>query len=281
MNPQAYLDRVKFEGRPRADLDTLTRLHRGHVENIPYENLDVQLQRKVSREPAAIFDKLVSRGRGGWCYEMNGLLSWALDEIGFKHTRLAGGVVRALRGDDMIGNHLVLWVHLDRDYVADVGFGDGLIEPVPIAAGAIDNGVFKFSLEDLGRGWWRFNNDHRGGAPSFDFELKRGDEGLLEERCAWLQTSPESLFVQNAVVQRYLPDRFMRMAGPMLRTVRADSQDLHEIASADEYVHTLDAVFGLRVPEARGLWPKIQERHLRVAAAKLAQEPQRSGPVGA
>jgi N-hydroxyarylamine O-acetyltransferase len=272
MKLQAYLDRIKFDGRARPDLDTLKRLHRGHVENIPYENLDVQFRRPVSRDPAAIFDKIVTRRRGGWCYEMNGLLSWALDEIGFKHTRMAGGVVRALRGDEMIGNHLVLWVHLERDYVADVGFGDGLIEPAPLAAGAIDNGVFQFRLENLGQAWWRFHNDLRGGAPSFDFELKRGDEALLDERCAWLQTSPESLFVQNAVAQRYQPGRFFRMAGPTLKTVRADSVDMHEIASATEYVETLDKVFGLALPEARDLWPRIQERHREVLAQKQREQ---------
>jgi len=77
VNLQSYLDRIAFLGHPRPDLDTLTRLHRGHVENIPYENLDVQFVRPVTRDPAAIFEKLVTRRRGGWCYEMNGLLGWA------------------------------------------------------------------------------------------------------------------------------------------------------------------------------------------------------------
>ena len=267
MRLQDYLDRIKFEGAARPDLDTLKRLHRGHVENIPYENLDVQLARKVSRDPAAIFDKLVTRRRGGWCYEMNGLLSWALGEIGFKHTRMAGGVVRALRGDEMIGNHLVLWVHLDRPYVADVGFGDGLIEPVPIVQGPIHQLFSKFSLEDLGQGWWRFHNDPRGGAPSFDFELKRADEALLDERCAWLQSHPDSLFVQNAVVQRYLPDRFAMMRGRVLKTVNDAGVVSSEIGSADEYVATLEGVFGLKLPQARAIWPKIEERHRQLFAA--------------
>ncbi len=72
MNLTAYLDRIGFRGTPRADLDTLTRLHRGHVTHIPYENLDVQLGRPVSRAPAAIFHKLVTRRRGGWCFECAG-----------------------------------------------------------------------------------------------------------------------------------------------------------------------------------------------------------------
>jgi N-hydroxyarylamine O-acetyltransferase len=248
---------------PRPDLDTLTRVHRGHVENIPYENLDVQFERKVSRDPAAIFNKIVTRRRGGWCYEMNGLLDWALREIGFKVTRMAGGVMRVVRGDEALGNHLVLWVHLDRPYIADVGFGDGLIEPVPIAAGEIRQKFLTFRLEDMDEGWWRFHNDPAGGAPSFDFRMVEASEMLLDQKCAWLQSDPLSPFVQNAVVQRHLPDSLAMMRGLLLKTV-GQGEGVREIASAAEYVETLESVFGLSLPDAKALWPKIEARHREV-----------------
>jgi N-hydroxyarylamine O-acetyltransferase len=267
MDLKAYLDRVGFEGTPRPDLDKLTRLHRGHVENIPYENLDVQFARSVSRDPAAIFDKIVTRGRGGWCYEMNGLLSWALREIGFEVTHMAGGVMRAAAGDAKTGNHLVLLVALERPYVADVGFGDGLLEPVPLAAGPIRQRGFAFALEDLGQGWWRFHNDPGGAAASFDFEAKRADEALLDEKCRWLQSEPASPFVQNAVVQRHRPDGFAVMRGRVLKT-RGEDAATREIASAADYVDTLARVFGLDLPEAGQLWPKIEARHRELFAGR-------------
>ncbi len=260
MDLAAYLDRIGFEGAPRADLDTLTRLHRGHVENIPYENLDVQFGREVSRDPEAIFDKLVTRRRGGWCYEMNGLLSWALREIGFDVMHMAGGVMRAAVGDDQVGNHLVLHVRLDRPYIADVGFGDGLIEPAPIDVGPLRQKFLAFALEDLGEDWWRFHNDPRGGAASFDFRVRPADEALLDGKCAWLQTAPVSPFVQNAVVQRHLPGGFAVMRGRVLKTMEPEVKT-REIESARDYVATLERVFGLALPEAETLWPKIEARH--------------------
>lgn len=75
MDLRSYLDRIGFAGEAHADLETLRRLHRGHVETIPYENLDVQFGVPVDRTPEAAFEKLVYRKRGGWCYEMNGLLA--------------------------------------------------------------------------------------------------------------------------------------------------------------------------------------------------------------
>ena len=251
---------MKFDGVPRPDLDTLTRLHRGHVDNIVYENLDVQLGRTVTRRPLDIFDKIVTRHRGGWCYEMNGLLSWALGEIGFEVTHLAGGVMRAALGEAVVGNHLVLLVQLDRPYIADVGFGDGLIEPVPLEQGPIRQRRLRFQFEDLGQGWWRFHNDPGGGAPSFDFEIKQADESLLDERCAWLQSDPQSPFVLNAVVQRHLPDGLAIMRGRTLKLLGAETT-ARNLSTADEYVETLTSVFGLTLPEAASLWPKIVARH--------------------
>ena len=261
MDLRAYLDRVQFHGEPRVDFDTLRRLHRGHLQHIPYENLDVALGRRVSIDISPIFDKIVTRGRGGWCYEMNGLFAWALAEIGFKITRMAGGVMRAVNGDASVGNHLVLRVDLDRPYLADVGFGDGMLEPVPLVEHAFRQGFLDFRLEDLGSGWWRFHNHPAGGAPSFDFELFPAERDLLAAKCDWLQTSPESPFVMNAVVQRHLPDCLAMMRGRGLKTLTVAGAESREINSAHEYVETLSQVFGLDLPEAESLWPKIIARH--------------------
>ncbi len=261
VNLQSYLDRVGFEGKPRADLDTLTRLHRGHVENIPYENFDVQFARPLTRDPAASFEKLVVRRRGGWCYEMNGLLGWALDEIGFKVTRMAGGVMRVMRGDAAIGNHLILRVDLDQPYLADVGFGDGLVEPMPLKAGTMHQRHFAFTLEEFEPGWWRFHDAAQSGATSFDFQLAPADPALLDGRGAFLQTSPESGFVLNAVAQRHLPDgRFAMMRGKVLTFTGAGAA-IRQIGSAQEYVETLRSIFALDLPEAATLWPRIEARH--------------------
>ena len=92
MNLAAYLARIGHTGPVQPDLATLRAVHRAHHFAIPYENLDVQLKRPVVTDPAAAFDKIVTRRRGGWCYEMNGVLGWALAEIGFNVTyRMSGG----------------------------------------------------------------------------------------------------------------------------------------------------------------------------------------------
>jgi N-hydroxyarylamine O-acetyltransferase len=269
MDLQTYLDRIGFDGEPRADVDSLTRLHRGHLEHIPYENLDVALGRPVDFDIDRIFEKMVTRRRGGWCYEMNGLLAWALEEIGFGVTRLAGAVRRADLGDAFIGNHLVLLIQLDRPFVADVGFGDGLHEPVPLAEGAIEQSGFRSRLEQIEGGWWRYHNHQHGGAPSYDFRAEPGDPAVLAERCTFLQTSPQSPFTQNVVLQRRCADRVEVMRNALRFTVRPDGVERRLVGDADEFVREVGTVFGVEEPEARALWPLAELR----ARAMLAENP--------
>jgi N-hydroxyarylamine O-acetyltransferase len=262
MDLPAYLRRIGVAEDVRLDLEGLIAIHRGHALSIPYENLDVQLGRPLTRAPDAAFDKIVARGRGGWCYEMNGLLASALDAIGFRVTRLAGAVMRDVMGDEMIGNHLVLLVDIDGEtFIADVGFGDGLIEPIPLREGPVTAGPLKCHLSCGGDGWWRYTNDPRSGGPNFEFHPDQRGEADLDRMCAFLQTSEMSPFVQNAIVQRWREDGHYSLRGRVLRVLTATDESKRVLVDADDYVDTLSADFGLDLPEARTLWPKIAARH--------------------
>lgn len=267
MNLSAYLNRIGFAGAAVPNLATLKAIHRAHVETIPYEDLDVQFGAPVSRAPEAAFDKIVTRLRGGWCYEMNGLLGWALEQIGFDVARLAGGVVREFMGEQAVGNHLVLIVRLDEPWIADAGFGDGLIEPVPLKEGAFANGAFECSLEQIADGWWRYRNDPRGSAPSFDFHPDMRDEALLEDRCQWLQTHPDSPFVQTAVVQRWRNGEHLSLRGRVFQRIGVKGKHVDILEDEAAFLRVLRDEFNLDLPQAAALWPKICARHEDVFGA--------------
>lgn len=257
---EAYLRRVGFSGKALPDLATLTALHRGHLAAIPYENLDVQLGRAIDLDPAAIFAKLVESRRGGWCYEMNGLFAWALETIGFQVMRVAGAVLRDRMGDAGIGKHLALVVELDRPYLADVGFGDGLIEPAPLVAGGFRQDFLDFSFEPVAD-WWRFHNQPLGGAATFDFQLRPASTAVLERQSQWLQTSPDSGFVQNSVCQRFHRGELSMLRGKVLKIVAASGVTQRTLASLDEFRDVLDRRFDIEVGGVERLWEKIEARH--------------------
>lgn len=262
MDVQAYLDRIGFEGVPRPDLATLRTLHRAHSLAISYENLDVQLGRPVTTDAAAAFAKIVHGRRGGWCYEMNGVLGAVLDAVGFKVTRLAGAVHRAIRGDEAVGNHLVLLVDLEGEpWIADVGFGDGPREPYPLAEGEIVCDGYVYRLERLDADWWRFHNHSDGGAPNFDFSLAPADPARLSAMCETLQTSPASIFVMTAIAQRHLGQEIRLLRGRAFRRLTPRSQTDMLIDSAEDFVALLKREFELDLPEAATIWDRVCARH--------------------
>jgi N-hydroxyarylamine O-acetyltransferase len=271
MNLDRYLKRIGLDHRPPATLEGLKAVHHAHLLAIPYENIDVQLGRPVTTAIEPIYEKIVERGRGGWCYEMNGSLGWALKELGFNVTRATGAVVREMKGELSVGNHLVLRVELPEGlYLADVGFGDGPRDPIPLKVGAFISEGFHFGVSRVDETWWRFANDPRGGAPSFDFNLAPADEAVLSAKCEFLQTAPMSPFVQNLVVQRHVPGGLAILRGRTLRELTSAETRERVLEDADDLMATLQMRFGLNVPEVADLWPKIVERHEAVMAQKRA-----------
>ncbi len=267
MAPQLddYLNRINYQGSTQPTLDTLRAVHRQHACTIAYENLDVILQRPVDQDLDRIFRKLVHQGRGGWCYEMNGLLGWALETLGFNVTRACGGVMRAFRGDAAFGNHLTLRVRLDeQDWIADVGLGDGILEPLALREGAHRQYGRDYRLEPLTNNQWRFHNRVNGMPPSYDWFEDSQTETRLATTCAELQADPESMFRQNLICQRMSEAGGLMLLGRIVR--QFDPQAPRRlIGSADELFQVLEQDFGLNLGglEQRfdELWEQVCARH--------------------
>ena len=256
-----YLERIGHDGPVGADLETLRQLHRRHSIAIPYEDIDVQLRVPVDLDPERIFDKLVTRRRGGWCYEMNGLFWWALREIGFDVTRMVGGVIGEVAGDlGHLGNHLVLRVDLDgRRWLVDVGLGAAMIEPIPLEPGEHEAGGRVFRLESTGNGLWRFHNAEGVNPPMFDLD-EQPDEDRLALVCQTLQDDDESVFRQNLIVNRF-DDSGTQTLALVGRVIFHPDGTKHTLADAEELVEVLEREFGLVQPDLHELWPGVAARH--------------------
>lgn len=259
---QCYLERIHFHATPKVDLETLQTLQHQHLLHIPYENLDVQLGRPLDFDIDRIFQKIVLNQRGGWCYEMNGLLGWALQQIGFQVTRMSGAVMRESQGDINLGNHLILEVQLDEPYLADVGLGDGLREPIPIRAGEHIQAGMHYHLEPIEDGFWRFHNQPLSNVSSFDFRHEPAAEKELADKCQWLQTSPDSPFTSMFIAQRFTPDSIAVQLGKIFTRLTREGKTSIEIADIDTFHQHMAETFGLE-EDFTTLWPEILKAHER------------------
>ncbi|MEP7190410.1 MAG: arylamine N-acetyltransferase [Roseiflexaceae bacterium] len=211
MDVQAYLRRINYRGELAPTAATLRELHRAHLLAVPFENLDIQLGRPILLDEQALFDKIVTRRRGGFCYELNGLFALLLRALGFEVTLLAAGVARADGGFGPEFDHLTLLVNVpsaeptlpdlqSEVWLADVGFGDSFREPLRFVEAieqAQDGRAYR-----LDRGGAHFTLMQRAGLdwePQYRFTLQPHAQAEYADMCRYHQTSPESSFTRKRV----------------------------------------------------------------------------------
>lgn len=142
---EAYCARIGYEGALTPTLETLCTLIEQHTAGIPFEAIDVLLDKGVDLAPSAVDAKLIAARRGGYCYEHNGLLRRVLSAIGFAVEPMVARVrwMLAPGAPPTARSHMVLKVTIDgAAWLADVGFGScvptsplrlGTTEPQPTA----------------------------------------------------------------------------------------------------------------------------------------------------
>jgi len=207
----AYFDRIGVRDEPTS----LAAVHRAHVATIAFENLDPSGGRPVLLDTDTLADKLITRRRGGYCFEHNMLFRAALLEMGLGPVDLLLARVRiGGTGDDRPLNHLLLRVIEDGvPWLADVGFGGGTpLDPIPFELGA----------ESDQSGWrYRLVEDRR------EFVLQVFQDGVwvdmydfvpepvpaidVEVSNWYTATSPTSPFVTGGFFGRRSPDRCLSL----------------------------------------------------------------------
>jgi N-hydroxyarylamine O-acetyltransferase len=195
---EAYLRRIGATRPDRPDADALRALHVAHLERVPFENLDIHRGVPIELGPASV-TKIVDRGRGGFCYELNGAFASLLAALGFEVALMQA---RAYRADGEVGipfDHLCLRVELDRPWLADVGFGASFVEPLRLEPGVDQlDPAGTYRIDDCGDGWFDLTAD---GARQYRFELAGRSLDEFAPGCRFHQ-SPDSHFARGTVVSR-------------------------------------------------------------------------------
>lgn len=257
----AYLKRIAYDGPVRPNLETLNALHEAHINTVPFENLDVHAGRPVTLSLEAAYEEIVRRRKGGWCYEMNAVFGWALSEIGFDVTRIGAGVRRQAMGEEAMGNHLALLVRLDRDYLADVGFGSTQVTAIPLEEGVTNHAPVRMAMARTDDGYWRLHEGGPGATFSYDFRVEAADEALLASRHDWQISDPNSIFYKTMTANIRRGKRHVTLRGRVLETQMPGRSEQRILDTPQEVSEVLDEVFGLEEPELDALWPKICARH--------------------
>ena len=257
-----YLDRIHVPIREHSDVlePSLQTLHEAHMLAVSFENLSIHYGQPIILEEEALFDKIVRKRRGGFCYELNGLFAWLLRQLGFQVSMLSAGVARASGGFGPEFDHLTLLVHhLDgTDWLADVGFGDSFLWPLR----------FEAEVEQIdadGRSYRLLRNEQVSGEVrthaswimqqwsgehwevQYRFTLQPRELADFMDMCHYQQTSPESHFTQHRICSLATSTGRVTLSDRRLITTVHGERQERLLASDEEYRRVLAELFGIVV----------------------------------
>jgi len=250
----AYLKRIGHAGSRAPTTDTLRSLQRAHLLAVPFENLDINPGgRPISLIVDSIFDKVVRRHRGGFCYELNGLFAVLLEELGYDVTRISG---RVARGNGTFGpdfDHLALVVRTgDGAHLTDVGFGDFALGPLDLAVEGPQEphpGGTTYRLDTLGDGEWvtRSLTDAGGWDDGYRFDLTPRELTAFAAQCRWFESAEDSHFRARRVCSIATENGRVTLRDAELIVTRGGAREITPISGEGGWTAALEKWFGIRL----------------------------------
>ena len=244
----AYLRRIGVDDPVEADRATLDRIQRAHRLAIAFENFDIPLGRGIPLEPDRLFDKLVTRRRGGYCFEQNALFLGMLQAIGFDARPLLARVWLAST-DTPPRTHTLNLVNLEgAEVIADVGFGGSFVPPMRLADGeevATPDGARHRLRGDPEHGWMLERNPGEAWSRQYSFTLDRIWPADLETANHYTATRPGTRFTTLRIASATTPNGYDSLVDRTLTTSRMGTSEAREIGGPDEYRRVLAERFGL------------------------------------
>lgn len=258
MDIQNYLQRIKYKGPITPTVSTLHNIHLAHLQSIPFENLDIHLGNSIVLKLNVIFEKIVSRHRGGFCYELNGLFAWLLQKLGFKVTLLSASDAHENGDFGPEFDHLALQVECPADssmpslsWLADVGWGDTFCVPLRLDKSDVEQleglRAYRIDQDDSYLMLWQRNYDGHW-EKQYRFTLEPRQFADFEPMCRYHQTSLKSLFTQRQICTRATANGRITLEDKKF-IITENGQRQERVVNEVEYQSILKNRFGIKLKE--------------------------------
>lgn len=250
MDLERCLARIGYSGPREPGPDSLAALQQAFLRHVPFENLDIHLGRSIRLAPRRFHDKIVGAGRGGFCYECNGLFRFVLESLGFEVDYLSAAMLLE-HSVPMEFGHMVLRVRLDADYLVDVGNGQSCLEPLRLDGGGAASEGIDYEVRPHERGYALFyravGEDWK---PRYRFTAVPRRLRDFAGLCAWHQSSPQSRFTRHRLASIARPGGRATLLDRELTVTAGTETEVRRLADAGEYGRVLREYFGIELPRA-------------------------------
>ncbi len=271
-----YLAHLGLARAAPPSADALADLQARHLERVVFENLEIQRGRATTVDYGESAERIVKRGRGGYCFHLNGAFGLLLEALGYDVSRRRGTVqppAGMAPGRNL--NHMVVLVHglpastnPEGTWWTEVGLGDGCTRPLALRAGTCPDDPYTYEIEPspVYAGGWRLLQRDGEGAGVVDVDTEAPEAAELAAAHERLAGSPESRFVRTATFQRRAAGVLDRLRARTLSRVTREATQTTLLADEADWFGALADVFDLPLPELgaaerRALWRRVSAQH--------------------
>lgn len=246
MNIKQYLKRFDAESLTEVSYTNLVKLQELHMQHIPFENLDVMRRVPIYLNLQTIYEKIVGRNRGGYCYEVNGLFHWLLNELGYSAYFVPATVKRPTGIWARAHTHVALIVELDIPYLIDVGFG-AATPRVPVALDGSKHTDISSTYHIDTRADGTLDLIQRNAVGErilYRFDLDYKNLVDFHEGCVFNQVSEDSSFTHFDIITRATSTGRITLTDHQL-SVTKNGEEITSELSAEEKVAILHDKFNI------------------------------------
>ena len=198
-----YLQVLNLGGR-ELNFSFLNDLVARHVATFAFSSVGCQLGEELPLDFESLYNRIVIRRRGGYCFEQNGLLYEILEELGFSPVLYLARVINNKDVHPGLTHRISMIEYSGQRYVLDVGFGPGGPR-IPVAMSEIvsNDGERKFRIEEGRLGEYHMQVFKDGDFFSmYRFDLVRYGQADCELGHFYSHRHPDAAFVNHLVASR-------------------------------------------------------------------------------
>lgn len=249
MKVEEYLSRLGIDEKEKPSVAFLSKLQLAHLYSIPFEDLDIPDRARIILDAERIYKKIITTKRGGFCYELNGLFHWLLTQLEFNVDMLSARVYNEQKKE--LGpefDHMTLLVHLEKDYLVDVGFGDSFRYPIEMPDGECKDvsGLYKvYNIDSNNFELLRFEEDEWKLQYSFTTIPRKLSD--YNEMCKFQQESPTSHFRTRMKCTKATPTGRITLSDNSLTITENGNKQKIKISGREDFDKFLYEYFQIRI----------------------------------
>lgn len=282
---KAYLHRLGIPDIEPPTLPYLFRLHRAHVEKLPWQTIDVFAGKPAPIDPT-LSVQLITSGRSGYCFHLNGAFSTLLRALGYKVNWHWAGVQPMGEAPRVNGFHLALTTVVQNDqqeedfWIIDAGLGDMPFEPIPLSPGIYRQGAFTYRVteSEVAAGGWRLVHDPKSVFVGVDVAPKVIDDiNAFVPKHEHYSKLPDSPWINTFLVRHRHESGSNELRGCIWSKREDDRIQKIELQTESEWLNVLGDVFGEHLvaydkTERHAIWLKTRKLHEEWKRAQAAAQ---------